>query len=222
MLVVCVCVCARVCVHVCLCVCVLVCVCVCVCVCVRVCQGRQVMGRDGKLPWQPPFGPGLPTDMKHFLDLTAGGVVIVGRHTFDERGTPYPHARHTIVVSQDTDGHIGESGATVVPSLTDALASARSLLAAAEGVDGANDHDHDPPDHTSSDDSGGAQPTSTTPTTSPTSSNYEYEYEPIWICGGRDLYEEAMLRRTAHTLWLTLVDEEFEGALVRSPIRSGS
>mmetsp|Transcript_12498 Transcript_12498/g.18125 ORF Transcript_12498/g.18125 Transcript_12498/m.18125 type:complete len:165 (-) Transcript_12498:109-603(-) len=39
------------------------------------------IGKDGVLPW-----PRLAADMKHFRELTVGGVVIVGRVTFEKIG----------------------------------------------------------------------------------------------------------------------------------------
>lgn len=135
---------------------------------------RQIIGRDGGLPWQPPFGPGLPSDMQHFRETTRGGVLIVGRHTFGERGAPYDHARHTIVVSRDADGSIQDSGAVVVSSLDIAISTARQLLPEEEE---SNDPAH----------------------------------EPIWICGGQRVYEEAIKKRLAHTLWLTVVNHDFAG-----------
>ena len=110
--------------------------------------------------------------MQHFREATHGGVLIVGRHTFGERGAPYDHASHTIVVSRDADGSIQDSGAVVVSSLDLAISTARQLL--------------------------------------PEESN-DPAREPIWICGGQRLYEEAINKRLAHTLWLTVVDHDFAG-----------
>ena len=38
---------------------------------------NRVIGRDGGLPWR------LPRDMRHFRELTTGGVVLMGRRTFE-------------------------------------------------------------------------------------------------------------------------------------------
>lgn len=80
------------------------------------------------MPWQPPFGPGLPAELKHFVDTTHNGILIVGRRTFEERGVPYNHASHTIVITRDMDGKIQNSGAIVAESLDEALVIGRDIL----------------------------------------------------------------------------------------------
>jgi dihydrofolate reductase len=53
-----------------------------------------VIGRDGALPWH------LPTDMRHFKDLTTGHVVLMGRGTFEslpERFRPLPDRRNLVL-----------------------------------------------------------------------------------------------------------------------------
>jgi dihydrofolate reductase len=52
-----------------------------------------VIGKDGRLPWD------LPEDRAHFLRTTEGHPVIMGRRTWQERGTPLPN-RTNIVVSR--------------------------------------------------------------------------------------------------------------------------
>jgi len=140
--------------------------------------GHQFIGQKGGLPWQPPYGPGLPQEMNHFLETTKGGILIVGRRTFEERGKPYPHARETIVVSKDAGGEIAASGATVAASLVDAVSVARAITGT-EGRAGAD-----------------------TPMTK----------EDIWICGGRNIYAEAIDSQLASCLLLTSVEADFEGS----------
>ena len=72
-----------------------------------------VIGRDGGLPWR------LPDDLKHFKRLTLDHTIIMGRKTWDEVGRPLVNRRN-VVVSR----HPGfqAPGATVVPSLEEALA----------------------------------------------------------------------------------------------------
>ena len=48
-----------------------------------------VIGRDGKLPWH------LPEDLRHFRRTTTGGVVVMGRRTFDSIGRPLPGRHRT-------------------------------------------------------------------------------------------------------------------------------
>lgn len=74
-----------------------------------------VIGSDNTLPWH------LPEDLRHFKELTAGHVVIMGRKTWEslpERFRPLP-GRLNIVVTRNAD--YAAPGATVVHSLEDAL-----------------------------------------------------------------------------------------------------
>jgi dihydrofolate reductase len=75
---------------------------------------NRVIGRDGKLPWR------LPDDMRHFVALTTGHSIIMGRRTWDSLGRALP-ARQNIVVTRQPA--FAADGATVVRSLTDALAA---------------------------------------------------------------------------------------------------
>lgn len=77
---------------------------------------NRVIGRDGKLPWR------LPDDMRHFRALTTGHSIIMGRRTWDSLGRALP-ARQNIVVTRQPA--FAADGATVVRSLTDALAAVR-------------------------------------------------------------------------------------------------
>jgi dihydrofolate reductase len=79
--------------------------------------GNRVIGRDGGLPWS------LPSDMKHFRELTTGGTVVMGRKTYEsipERFRPLPRRRN-IVLSHSRPAL---PGAEVFASLPDALAAA--------------------------------------------------------------------------------------------------
>ncbi|NND99029.1 MAG: hypothetical protein HKN47_17065, partial [Pirellulaceae bacterium] len=50
-----------------------------------------VIGLDGDMPWQ------LSSDLRRFKKLTMGGVLIMGRKTFDSIGRPLP-GRRTVVI----------------------------------------------------------------------------------------------------------------------------
>lgn len=59
---------------------------------------NRVIGLDGALPWR------LPSDMRHFRELTVGHAVLMGRRTFQslpERFRPLPERRN-LVLSHDS------------------------------------------------------------------------------------------------------------------------
>jgi dihydrofolate reductase len=53
-----------------------------------------VIGRDGTLPWH------IPTDLRHFKQVTTGTAMIMGRRTFDSLPGLLPGRRH-IVLTRD-------------------------------------------------------------------------------------------------------------------------
>jgi dihydrofolate reductase len=76
---------------------------------------NRVIGRDGGLPWH------LPTDMRHFRELTTGGTVVMGRKTYasiPDKFRPLPDRRN-IVLSRDAA--FRAPGAEVVASLPEAF-----------------------------------------------------------------------------------------------------
>ncbi|MDE0661767.1 MAG: dihydrofolate reductase [Gammaproteobacteria bacterium] len=75
---------------------------------------NRVIGDKGVLPWD------LPDEMSHFTKTTMGHPVIMGRRTFESRGSPLP-GRHNIVLSRRG---FSACGATVVHDLPEALAVA--------------------------------------------------------------------------------------------------
>ncbi len=74
---------------------------------------NRVIGTGGGLPWH------LPEDLRRFKQLTVDHTVIMGRKTFAEIKHPLANRRN-VVISRDPDFH--PRGATVVPSLEEALA----------------------------------------------------------------------------------------------------
>lgn len=54
-----------------------------------------VIGRDGDLPWR------LSSDLRRFKQLTMGGVLLMGRRTYDSIGRPLP-GRETVVVTRQS------------------------------------------------------------------------------------------------------------------------
>ncbi len=57
---------------------------------------NRVIGRDNDLPWH------LPDEMRHFVRMTSGKPVIMGRKQFESMGKPLPK-RTNIVLSRDPD-----------------------------------------------------------------------------------------------------------------------
>lgn len=53
-----------------------------------------VIGDGSGMPWH------LPADLRHFKETTAGGVLVMGRSTWDSIGRPLP-GRRTIVLTRD-------------------------------------------------------------------------------------------------------------------------
>jgi dihydrofolate reductase len=77
---------------------------------------NRVIGQGNTIPWD------LPEDRKHFVQVTRGHAVIMGRATWDSLGKPLRNRRN-IVVSRQRDLVI--EGAEVVSSLEAAIALAR-------------------------------------------------------------------------------------------------
>ena len=77
---------------------------------------NRVIGRDNTIPWD------LPEDRKHFVQVTRGHAIIMGRATWDSLGRPLPKRRNIVVTRQP--GFVAE-GAEVVGSFEAALRLAR-------------------------------------------------------------------------------------------------
>lgn len=88
---------------------------------------NRVIGRDNGIPWD------LPEDRKHFVQVTRGHALIMGRATFDSIGKPLPKRRN-IVISRNPALQI--DGAEVAPNLASAIALARSEDAAPRVIGG--------------------------------------------------------------------------------------
>lgn len=68
----------------------------------------------------------LPGDLPRFKEITAGGALIMGRHTYDSLPGRLP-GRHHIVVSTKWDNGQYHDDMTVVGSLEEAFATADSM-----------------------------------------------------------------------------------------------
>ncbi len=76
---------------------------------------NRVIGRDNDLPWR------LPDDMRHFVALTRGKPIVMGRKNFESIGRALPN-RLNIVMTRDQDWQ--HAGCTVVHDAEAALAAA--------------------------------------------------------------------------------------------------
>ena len=78
-------------------------------------EGR-VIGDHGRIPWH------LPDDFAHFKATTMGGVLVMGRLTYDSIGRPLP-GRTTVVVTRDPSW--SADGVLVAHAVHEALTLAR-------------------------------------------------------------------------------------------------
>lgn len=56
---------------------------------------NRVIGDQGQIPWN------LPGDMKHFRESTSGGVIVMGRTTFESIGRPLPGRENWVLTRGD-------------------------------------------------------------------------------------------------------------------------
>lgn len=73
-----------------------------------------VIGRDGDMPWR------LRADLRRFKTLTMGGVLVMGRRTYDSIGRPLP-GRRTVVLTRNADW--SAAGVETVLNPADAIAA---------------------------------------------------------------------------------------------------
>lgn len=57
---------------------------------------NRVIGADGRIPWH------LPEDLRWFKEITMGGVLLMGRVTYESIARPLP-GRTTVVLSRNRD-----------------------------------------------------------------------------------------------------------------------
>ncbi|MCO8122369.1 dihydrofolate reductase [Stieleria sp. TO1_6] len=75
-----------------------------------------VIGRDGDMPWR------LRQDLQRFKKMTMGGVLLMGRKTFESIGRPLP-GRRTIVITRNANWNF--DGVDVASSPEQAVQMAR-------------------------------------------------------------------------------------------------
>lgn len=82
---------------------------------------NQAIGKDNQLPWH------ISADLKHFKKLTDGGIVIMGRKTFESMGSkPLPN-RTNFVITTNLDYQTVFDNVIVCHNMDDALTQASSL-----------------------------------------------------------------------------------------------
>jgi dihydrofolate reductase len=81
---------------------------------------NRVIGNAGDMPWN------LPEDFKWFKDKTMGGVMIMGRKTFESIGKPLP-GRETLVLSRTSSDIPGVKCFTDLDSLLDELQTDKTV-----------------------------------------------------------------------------------------------
>lgn len=76
---------------------------------------NRVIGDHNRIPWH------LPADFQWFKRTTLGGILVMGRHTFESIGRPLP-GRETFVLSRSQPSLPGVHVLPDVPTLRSALA----------------------------------------------------------------------------------------------------
>ena len=74
---------------------------------------NNAIGKDNQLLWH------LPSDLKHFKELTSGHPIIMGRKTFESFPKPLPNRTHVIITRQK---NYTAENCIVVDSLKKAIA----------------------------------------------------------------------------------------------------
>lgn len=75
------------------------------------------IGKGNALAWD------VPSDMQHFRELTRGGVVVMGRKTFESIGRPLPNRENWVLTSDRNWSH---DGVNTSDSLKNAIQSIRN------------------------------------------------------------------------------------------------
>ncbi|GAA5180577.1 dihydrofolate reductase [Acinetobacter kookii] len=84
---------------------------------------QRCIGKNNDLPWH------ISADLKHFKEITQGGVVVMGRKTLESMGRTLPK-RVNWVITRDKDWSF--EGTKVAYSIEDALAQAIADVKASE------------------------------------------------------------------------------------------
>ncbi len=91
----------------------------------------RVMGREGRLPWH------IPLELRLFRQITWGGILVMGRRTYESLGRATLPGRHLWIVSKSLSPTSMPDTTKVYPSweaLVEALPSASSPVFFAGGA----------------------------------------------------------------------------------------
>ncbi|OGE16139.1 hypothetical protein A3F00_04390 [Candidatus Daviesbacteria bacterium RIFCSPHIGHO2_12_FULL_37_11] len=77
---------------------------------------KRGIGKDGKLPWN------IPSELKHFKEITMGHPIIMGRKTYEAIGRSLPGRTNIIITRGKGEGGRGE---VLVNSVEEALKIAK-------------------------------------------------------------------------------------------------
>lgn len=78
-------------------------------------DNQRCIGKDNDLPWH------ISADLKHFKEITQGGVIILGRKNFDSIGRPLPKRVNWVITRNPYWDH---EGVKVAHSIDEALEKA--------------------------------------------------------------------------------------------------
>ena len=81
---------------------------------------NRVIGVHGRIPWH------LPADFKWFKRATMGGVIVMGRKTFESLGRPLP-GRENVVVSRTMQDCAGVQIIRDIDAVSDAAFPEREV-----------------------------------------------------------------------------------------------
>ena len=73
---------------------------------------NRVIGNNNSLIWK------LPSDLKRFKELTSGGIVIMGRKTYESIGKPLPNRRNIIITRDES---YSATGCEIAHSIQEAI-----------------------------------------------------------------------------------------------------
>lgn len=82
-------------------------------------DNNRAIGKNNALAWH------VPEDLRHFKRITTGGIIIMGRKTFESMGRALPN-RTNIVITNNPNWHAKDT--IICQSLTEALQYAHDAL----------------------------------------------------------------------------------------------